>query len=179
MASSVEGDFYFAQQVDQGVLPNMNLPEKPKDKDFNIDDLNTAAKKEEAVKGAWEKTLTAMKKAYNDVLQYEKRDVSAELKATAWNRFLETYPEDNPYSADDNALVGKAKTQYAYWSSVKPVSKPPPSQPAGTDLPAISNSIGMQFVLVQPGTFQMGSDDGDSDEKPVHTVTITKPFYIG
>jgi len=42
-----------------------------------------------------------------------------------------------------------------------------------------SDSIGMELVLVQPGTFQMGSDDGDADEKPVHSVTISKPFYIG
>ena len=41
-----------------------------------------------------------------------------------------------------------------------------------------SYSIGMEFVLVQPGTFQMGSDDNDR-EKPIHSVTISKPFYIG
>jgi sulfatase modifying factor 1 len=45
--------------------------------------------------------------------------------------------------------------------------------------PIVSNSIGMEFVLVQTGTFQMGSDDGDADEKPIHSVTISKPFYIG
>lgn len=42
-----------------------------------------------------------------------------------------------------------------------------------------SDSTGMEFVLVQPGTFQMGSDDGDADEKPIHSVTISRPFYIG
>jgi formylglycine-generating enzyme required for sulfatase activity len=34
------------------------------------------------------------------------------------------------------------------------------------------------MVLVEGGTFQMGSDDGDSNEKPVHMVTV-KSFYIG
>ena len=42
-----------------------------------------------------------------------------------------------------------------------------------------TNSIGMQLVLVQPGTFQMGGDDVWKDEKPIHSVTITKPFFIG
>jgi formylglycine-generating enzyme required for sulfatase activity len=42
-----------------------------------------------------------------------------------------------------------------------------------------SNSIGMEFVLVQPGTFQMGSDGIPADEKPIHLVTISKPFYVG
>ena len=34
------------------------------------------------------------------------------------------------------------------------------------------------FVRVEGGTFQMGSNDGENKEKPVHTVTV-KSFYIG
>ena len=37
----------------------------------------------------------------------------------------------------------------------------------------------MEFVLVKAGTFQMGSNSGYSDEKPIHTVNITKDYYIG
>ena len=35
------------------------------------------------------------------------------------------------------------------------------------------------FVLIPAGTFQMGSNEGNSDNKPVHEVTITKSFYMG
>ena len=35
------------------------------------------------------------------------------------------------------------------------------------------------FVLVKAGTFQMGSEKGYSNNKPVHEVTITTPFYMG
>ena len=35
------------------------------------------------------------------------------------------------------------------------------------------------FVLIPAGTFKMGSNEGSSDNKPVHDVTITKPFYMG
>ncbi len=35
------------------------------------------------------------------------------------------------------------------------------------------------FVLIPAGTFQMGSNEGYSDNKPVHEVTITKSFYMG
>ena len=35
------------------------------------------------------------------------------------------------------------------------------------------------FVLVKAGTFQMGSKEGYDNNKPVHEVTITKPFYMG
>ena len=58
-----------------------------------------------------------------------------------------------------------------------------------------TNSLGMQLVRIEPGTFRMGSEnaalsdeltdgkahlrDGDWDEKPVHQVSLTTPFYIG
>ena len=35
------------------------------------------------------------------------------------------------------------------------------------------------MVFVPAGDFQMGSISGDADEKPVHTVTLSKPFYLG
>jgi formylglycine-generating enzyme required for sulfatase activity len=41
------------------------------------------------------------------------------------------------------------------------------------------NSIGMVFVLVPAGKFAMGSEDGDYDERPVHEVLISQPFYLG
>jgi formylglycine-generating enzyme required for sulfatase activity len=41
------------------------------------------------------------------------------------------------------------------------------------------NSIGMKFVRIEPGTFLMGQGQGgDWDERPVHKVTLTKPFYM-
>jgi len=64
------------------------------------------------------------------------------------------------------------------------------------------NSIGMRFVRIEPGEFQMGQiktplppellwiissrrggrmdtfSEGDFDERPVHTVKITRPFYM-
>ncbi|MHC4361336.1 MAG: SUMF1/EgtB/PvdO family nonheme iron enzyme [Planctomycetota bacterium] len=58
-----------------------------------------------------------------------------------------------------------------------------------------TNFTGMKFVRIEPGGFEMGvgktprahkltghrgtQSEGDFDEKPNHTVTITKPFYMG
>ena len=42
----------------------------------------------------------------------------------------------------------------------------------------ITNSIGMELVLIPAGTFQMGSNESD-DEKPIHSVTISESFYMG
>jgi formylglycine-generating enzyme required for sulfatase activity len=65
------------------------------------------------------------------------------------------------------------------------------------NLPTFKNSIGMEFVLIPPGSFQMGCTDPYDDpanaravalgqmkrqcnenEIPQHKVTLTKPFYI-
>ncbi len=42
---------------------------------------------------------------------------------------------------------------------------------------------GLKYVLIPPGSFEMGCSAGDSecdaDEKPAHQVTITKGFWLG
>ena len=43
----------------------------------------------------------------------------------------------------------------------------------------ITNSIVMKLVHIPAGEFMMGSNDGDSDEKPVHLVRISEGFYMG
>ena len=45
--------------------------------------------------------------------------------------------------------------------------------------PTFTNSLGMEFVLIPAGTFLMGSEKGEADEKPVHQVTTSRPFYLG
>ena len=52
-----------------------------------------------------------------------------------------------------------------------------PTDPAEGN--TIINSIGMKLRFIPAGTFMMGSEEGDDDEKPVHEVTITKPFFMG
>jgi len=50
-------------------------------------------------------------------------------------------------------------------------------------VPTITNSLGMQFALIPPGLFWMGSSHhrgpADEDEFPAHLVEITKPFFLG
>jgi formylglycine-generating enzyme required for sulfatase activity len=45
------------------------------------------------------------------------------------------------------------------------------------DTRTMQPAVPANFVRVEGGTFQMGSNNGESDEKPVHTVTV-KSFYI-
>lgn len=47
-----------------------------------------------------------------------------------------------------------------------------------TDNAVFTNSAGMRMIRIMPGAFQMGSEQGDFDEKPTHRVTLTNPFYL-
>lgn len=42
-----------------------------------------------------------------------------------------------------------------------------------------TNQAGIEFVLIPAGEFMMGSMSGNADERPVHRVAISQPFYMG
>ena len=47
---------------------------------------------------------------------------------------------------------------------------------------SFTNKVGMKFVLIQPGTFTMGSPKTEKDRNEMevqHTVKLTKAFYMG
>jgi uncharacterized protein (TIGR02996 family) len=54
-------------------------------------------------------------------------------------------------------------------------------------LPRLTNSLGMEFVLITPGSFLRGADWAETrpesrayeDERPRHPVTLTRPFWLG
>lgn len=43
----------------------------------------------------------------------------------------------------------------------------------------LGNGVPLDFILIRPGSFTMGSDNGSDHEKPPHKVTIAEPFYLG
>ena len=43
----------------------------------------------------------------------------------------------------------------------------------------LPGGVRMEMVYVAPGSFQMGSERGVDDEKPVHKVTLTNGYWIG
>ncbi|HKI35222.1 MAG TPA: SUMF1/EgtB/PvdO family nonheme iron enzyme [Gemmataceae bacterium] len=47
----------------------------------------------------------------------------------------------------------------------------------------VTNSLGMKLMLIPPGQFLMGApeteDESEDDERPLHEVEITRPFYLG
>ena len=56
---------------------------------------------------------------------------------------------------------------------------PTPAAEFGKARLYVSPSTGLQYALIPPGKFLMGSENGASDEQPVHEESITRPFYLG
>ncbi len=57
--------------------------------------------------------------------------------------------------------------------------EPTPKNPEPGDV--MTNSIGMEFILIPSGVFQMGADDdeAESDERPIRTVTLAHSIWFG
>jgi len=70
----------------------------------------------------------------------------------------------------------------AYWTTSRSVSMSKSAGPeSGRDwslsLPGSGGDLSMKWIA--PGSFQMGSNDGESDEKPVHRVTLSEGYHLG
>src|SRR5262245_55437746 len=55
--------------------------------------------------------------------------------------------------------------------------------PGGLSATQTNLQDGLEYIRIPPGTFQMGCSNDDNEckphEKPLHTVTITKGFWMG
>lgn len=77
----------------------------------------------------------------------------------------------------------KSLTMYLFVSTLCSLLFPFPvhaASPLGTD-ETISNSLGMEFVYIQPGMFTMGSppnETGRDKDETQHQVTLTEGFYL-
>jgi formylglycine-generating enzyme len=78
--------------------------------------------------------------------------------------------------------VDQPARPYLLESAVPTAGTPPaPSRQVkvGADYPMpILSDTGIEMVCVGQGSFRMGSTTGSGDEKPVHTVRITRPFWM-
>jgi len=49
----------------------------------------------------------------------------------------------------------------------------------GTVVDVLPGGVPVEFAVIRPGTFTMGSSWGYSDERPPHQVTLTRPYCLG
>jgi len=76
------------------------------------------------------------------------------------------------------ACTARAPTITEIPSTSTPLPSTNTPTPTNTPTKQPVQAIFPDMVLVEAGSFQMGSADGYAHEQPVHTVLISKPFYI-
>ena len=78
----------------------------------------------------------------------------------------------------DNKDAIRKKTAAEVLAKHLSVTSTSVSVPGGKSYIEIVNGVSFEMVYIEGGTFQMGSDNGSDNEKPVHSVTVSG-FYIG
>ena len=111
-ASSVTGDFYFVTSI--AAAPNPNQ--------IDLADLQKRANVEQATRleqqrkrANWDNWQRKMQEDYKRVLAFEKQSIGADLKVESWQRFLDNWADDNPYSTQDAELRSGAQAKVSYW----------------------------------------------------------------
>ena len=72
------------------------------------------------------------------------------------------------------AELDAVQGEIAALAAAAPVAAASESQPPETWI----NDLEMTFVLVPAGSFDMGTESGEDDERPVRPVTISEAFYL-
>ena len=121
-ASSVTGDFYFVTSIASAPDPNK----------INLADLQKRANVEQATRleqqrkrANWENWQQKMQQDYKRVLAFEKQSIGVDLKAESWQRFLDNWADDNPYSTQDAELRSGAQAKVSYWRKNQKVEQKP------------------------------------------------------
>ena len=161
-----KGDFVF-------VVP-LTLPPSTK---LDLSRYETEANRLAAAKAQWEKWQNEMNASFQKVEALDRDpNLSPVSKVQMWQDFLNSYSNDNPFSIEDNGMRLKALVEKIALR-IQPVivdsSKPTISS---VDV-KITKLPDDEMVLIPAGTFMMGSDDGDDDEKPEHQVYVDA-FYM-
>jgi len=175
MEGSIEGDFCFAGCAG-GASAVVNIAPAvaaPIANGLALDDI----KKNQAIRGQWDKWQQAMKADYDKVAAL---NAAADLQNTAWDRFLASYTQNNPYSNEDETLRASAQSKKQSLQAQPKQATQVTAQTANTLRDCAECP---EMVVIPAGSFDMGSPSYEGgrldDEGPVHRVTIKKAFALG
>ena len=103
MEGSIEGDFCFSgcAATNGGSAQIASIP-VPAGADVSLDDI----KKQQRARDQWGKWQADMKTDFDKIAAL---NVEPDLQIAAWERFLSSYAQDNPFSSEDNELRAQAK----------------------------------------------------------------------
>jgi formylglycine-generating enzyme required for sulfatase activity len=120
--------------------------------------------------------------AYNALGAFWEKKGEQKKALEAYRSGLEAEPENAELKANYIRAAAKpAPPAVAVQAPPKEEVTAEPALQAGST--KVNPKDGLTYVWIPAGTFQMGCSPGDgecgSDEKPAHTVTITRGFWMG
>ncbi len=180
-----EGDFVF--RLPRRPVP-APLPPLPVASAPTTEDLMRRADEIEANRKRWAEWLAGLSDQVTEAEAFERREVPAELKAEFWQRLVDGYAEDDPYSAEDETLRAHARERLDHWRKAARVPPPPPaSSDPGSGEPSAGDLLedpktGIRLRWIPHGRFQMGSppgEEGHRGNETLHEVELTRGFWMG
>ena len=176
-----KGDYVFVIPV-KPVPPSQPVKLPDQKSDMNLRAYEEEANQLAIAKKEWKNWQTKMNSYYNRIIKLDSdENLPSIRKLEMWQDFLDTYSKDNPYSVQDEELRRKAQSRKKHWQNIneRPAAKIPKSSSKKEISKPITwaNRTTNDMMYIEGGTFQMGSNDGEDDEKPVHTVTVDG-FYM-
>lgn len=185
MSTSLTGEFIPRPRKAEPPPPIV-VAKPPTDGEFSLDDLK-----------AWRDRLSKMKKAFEEAEAFDQSASEAPMKIVAWQRFLQAFSTDDPFSRDDDGWRQQAGSRVQRLQEdekkrqLSPEAVPPPlSITSTTDNPGdiqpgeaveTLQELGMVFRFVPKGEFQMGSPENEKgrfDDEKRHRVELSRAFAI-
>jgi formylglycine-generating enzyme required for sulfatase activity len=104
---------------------------------------------------------------------WRKARLLAFLRKERWHQGL-LEEARKAYDAEKDREPGDRQ---CYWAALELITEPSTNPPEEGAL-WIEPVSGVCFVRIAPGTFDMGSDEGPEEERPIHNVTITREYWL-
>lgn len=106
MEGSIEGDFYFAPSGGGAGMQVAAIAPAPSPQGggLSLDDL----RQQQDARNKWGRWQDAMKADFDKVAAL---NAEPDLQITAWDRFLSSYKDKNPFSNEDDRLRGEARNR--------------------------------------------------------------------
>lgn len=174
------GEFFFRPGAGAVAVPPSAGPPPPQPPAGGLD-LQDLEKQSQS-RQQWAGYRSRMAEDFGQAEQFERSSQGVDLKAAAWERFLQAYATDDPTSGEDDRLRSDARARVEKWKQQAAAPAQAPSVP-GPGGGRVNPKDGLEYASIPAGTFQMGCVPQDSAcaaaEKPRHPVALTRGFWMG
>jgi uncharacterized caspase-like protein len=125
-------------------------------------------------KQEWEPRQVAMSGAYAQVTAFEQRNVGDDLKLLAWQRFADAFPDDNPFSREDDRMREQAANRLKTKNFDRYFD--PTTGMEFVGVPGTNFFMGVREVSQREWVKVMGSNPAynqSSEDNPVEQISYT------